>query len=249
MFSYTKKMVSTNIGCSGFHYKHWKGSFYPEKLAQKNWFSYYCEHFNTLELNVTFYRFPRVPTLQQWYRDSPSDFRFAVKAPRAITQFKKFLGTERMLYDFYKAVQDGLQEKCGCCLFQMPPNFQYSEDKLDRILNSLDPALHNVMEFRHASWWNNTVFEQLSAHQISFCGMSHPSLPDDLVQTAPLFYYRFHGKEQLYASAYRLDELQHFADNMGKNSSIKQAYIYFNNDINTHAVYNARELRTILSKF
>jgi uncharacterized protein YecE (DUF72 family) len=242
-------MISTNIGCSGFHYKHWKGSFYPEKLAQKHWFRYYCEHFNTLELNVTFYRFPRVHTLQQWYRDSPADFRFAVKAPRAITQFKKFLGTERMLDDFYKAVQDGLQEKCGCCLFQMPPNFQYSIDKLDRIINSLDPSIPNVMEFRHSSWWNNTVFEQLSANQISFCGMSHPLLPEPLIRTAPLFYYRFHGKEQLYASAYGLDELQGFADTLMQNTLPTTAFIYFNNDINTHAIYNAGELKRILSKF
>lgn len=242
-------MIKPHVGCSGFHYNHWKGSFYPDKLAQKKWFNYYCEHFDTLELNVTFYRFPRVETLAKWYLDSPAHFRFAVKAPRAITQFKKFVGTERMVYDFYKAVGDGLQEKCGCCLFQMPPNFHYAEDKLERIINSLDPSFNNVMEFRHASWWNTTVFEQLSAHGISFCGMSHPSLPDELVQTSALLYYRFHGNEQLYASEYPVDALQRFADDLMKKATGTKAFLYFNNDINTHAVYNARELRTILSKF
>lgn len=242
-------MINPQIGCSGFHYKHWRGTFYPEKLAQKNWFSYYCEHFNTLELNVTFYRFPRVHTLQQWYKDSPAGFCFAVKAPRAITQYKKFIGTDQMLQDFYHAVRDGLEDKCGCCLFQLPPNFRYSVDKLERIVNSLHREVNNVLEFRHPSWWNEAVFRCLREENISFCGMSHPELPSELIRTAPLLYYRFHGKEQLYASSYTTTELLKFSENIQMNSDAARAFIYFNNDINTHAVYNATELKTILGKF
>lgn len=127
-------MVTTHIGCSGFNYKHWKGSFYPDKLAQKNWFNYYCEHFNTLELNVTFYRFPRIHNLQQWYRDSTSN----------------------------------------------------------------------------------------------------------------LIYYRFHGNEQVYASNYTHEALKSFSDALVSNKDAEQAYVFFNNDINTHAIFNAKELKTIL---
>lgn len=242
-------MGSTYIGCSGFHYKHWKGSFYPDKLPQTRWFKHYCEHFDTLELNVTFYRFPRLHTLQRWYEDSPVHFRFAVKAPRAITQFKKFIGTERMLNDFYTTVKEGLKEKCGCCLFQMPPNFQYSPDKLERIINSLDPESNNVMEFRHPSWWHEEVFRRLALHNISFCGMSHPDLPSDVIQTSELLYYRFHGNEQLYASKYAESTLQAFATDLNSREDIKSAFVYFNNDINTHAVSNAIELKTMLSIF
>ena len=75
------------IGCSGFHYKHWRNIFYPEGMATKNWFGYYCEQFNAVELNVTFYRFPQVAFLKTFHIRSPDDFRFAVKAPRAITHY------------------------------------------------------------------------------------------------------------------------------------------------------------------
>lgn len=240
-------MDTTHIGCSGFHYKHWKGSFYPDKLPQTKWFKHYCEHFDTLELNVTFYRFPQLHTLQKWYADSPAHFQFAVKAPKAITQFKKFIGTERMLNDFYTTVSEGLREKCGCYLFQMPPNFLYTPDKLERLVNSLDPAFNNVLEFRHQSWWHEEVFRTLKLQNISFCGMSHPSLPTDVIQTSGLLYYRFHGDEQLYASKYSEASLQDFAARVNLREHLQKAFIFFNNDINTHAISNAMELKTMLS--
>ena len=239
-------MEKWHIGCSGFHYKHWRGSFYPENLAIKNWFSYYTEHFDTLELNVTFYRFPTVPILTSWYEKSANHFRFAVKAPRAITHYKKFNDTERMLNDFYTTVDQGLKEKCGCCLFQMPPNYHYSAEKLEKIISSLHPDFPNVMEFRHESWWQQGVFEELGKHKISFCGMSHPSLPKDVVQNSPLFYFRFHGEDQLYASRYSEKQLVDFSAEIAQNEHIKKAYIFFNNDINTSAIYNARQLKDIL---
>src|SRR5256885_8383092 len=123
------------IGCSGFYYKHWRGIFYPEDLAVKKWFEYYCEHFNTVELNVTFYRFPQVPFLKSWFQRSPDDFRFSVKAPRAITHFKKFIDCAGFLSSFYKVVKKGLKEKVGSILFQLPPRLVYSEEKLQQIID------------------------------------------------------------------------------------------------------------------
>src|ERR1044072_6786414 len=96
-----KIMAKWWIGCSGFHYKHWVGKFYPGDLPQRKWFEFYCEHFDTLELNVTFYRFPQLSSLQSWYKRSPAKFQFAVKAPRAITHYKKFNDIERLISDFY----------------------------------------------------------------------------------------------------------------------------------------------------
>ena len=242
-----KMMVNWHIGCSGFHYKHWKGSFYPEKLAQTKWFSFYCEHFKTLELNVTFYRFPRLKGLETWYNNSPADFKFAVKAPKAITHYKKFNDTEQMISSFYATVEEGLKEKRGCYLFQLPPVYPYDEKKLQRILDALDLSLPNVLEFRHESWWNETVFSTLAAHGVSFCGMSHTDLPDVVIKNGPLFYFRFHGKEQLYASRYSKEELQSFANGVNGEAAGNQAYVFFNNDINTSAVYNAKELQEMIS--
>lgn len=164
-------------GCSGFHYKDWKEVFYPKEVPQTKWFEYYCRHFNTIELNVTFYRFPRPEALQSWYNRSPKDFKFSVKAPQLITHYKNFKDCERMLGDFYASVYEGLQEKLGCVLFQMPPRVSYSQEILERIIENLNPSFDNVVEFREATWWNDKVFKQLKKYKISFCGVSHSKLP------------------------------------------------------------------------
>jgi uncharacterized protein YecE (DUF72 family) len=231
-----------HIGCSGFHYKHWRGTFYPEKLAMTKWFDFYCKHFSTLELNVTFYRFPQLSFLQTWYDKSPADFRFAVKAPRAITHYKKFNDTTELLNSFYSTINDGLRDKLGPVLFQIPPSYNYTEEKLDKILNALNPAFNNVLEPRHASWWQDDIYKRLAQHNITFCGMSHPSLPDDIVQNTSSVYYRFHGMEQLYYSLYTKDYLQRVVDTVKANDSIKESWFYFNNDIETHAIYNAKDM-------
>ncbi|MEJ6979582.1 DUF72 domain-containing protein [Pedobacter sp. P351] len=235
-------MINWRIGCSGFHYKHWKGTFYPEDLAHRKWFNHYCQFFNTLELNVTFYRFPRLSFLENWRSKSPEGFRFAVKAPRAITHYKKFIGTTDLITDFYNTIREGLQDKLGCVLFQLPPNFHYSEDHLAKITSSLDNSFLNVVEFRHASWWTENVYEKLALKNISFCGMSHPTLPHDIISNTSLLYYRMHGEGQLYSSNYENHQLQNFVTEIKTKKNIKDAYIFFNNDIHTYAVYNALEM-------
>jgi uncharacterized protein YecE (DUF72 family) len=230
------------IGCSGFHYKHWKGIFYPDKLAQSKWFDHYHNHFKTLELNVTFYRFPRLPYLEEWYRKSPDLFKFSVKAPRAITHYKKFVDAQKYLQDFYGTSREGLKEKLGCILFQMPERMVYKEQKLEQIIESLDPAFTNVLEFRNASWWNQEVYNKLAAHNITFCGMSHPRLPDDVIQNTSTLYFRFHGVPHLYKSKYDISTLERISDEIENNEAIKQAFIYFNNDIDGSAITNAFEM-------
>ena len=241
-------MAKWFIGCSGFHYKHWKGTFYPEKLAQRKWFDFYCEHFNTLELNVTFYRFPRLPFLQTWYNNSTPSFRFAVKAPRAITHYKKFNDSERMISDFYNTIQEGLQEKLGTVLFQMPPRFNYTEERLNRIIDSLDKSFNNVLEFRDKSWWNAEVYKELAKKKITFCGMSHPSLPDDIIQNTSVFYYRMHGVPNLYQSPYTIADLKKIIKEVEDCKKTKKAYIYFNNDIDVSAVKNAKQMIELVKK-
>lgn len=226
-------------GCSGFHYKHWKGNFYPQGLPEKKWFEYYCQFFNSLELNVTFYRFPQLGMLQSWYNKCPDDFHFAVKAPRMITHFKKFLDVDSLFKEFYHTVGTGLGHKLGCILFQLPPSFHFSEQHLDRIINSLDTSFKNVVEFRHLEWWRPEVFQKLEQNNISFCGMSHPDFPEDIVTTSKLLYYRMHGREQLYASDYSHAELDQLSIHLKTQDKLEQAYVFFNNDINGYAPLNA----------
>jgi uncharacterized protein YecE (DUF72 family) len=231
-----------HIGCSGFHYKDWKGKFYPEGLPQRKWFDFYCKHFKTLELNVTFYRFPQLSFLQNWYGKSPADFRFAVKAPRAITHYKKFNDTTDLITSFYDTINNGLQEKLGPVLFQLPPSFSYDDERLERIINNLNPSFKNVLELRHVSWWNSDVYQKLAKHNITFCGMSHPALPDDVIQNTPVVYYRFHGVPILYRSPYSKDFLQKVIHAVKQNSQTHEGWFYFNNDYDAVGVYNAKDM-------
>lgn len=231
-----------HVGCSGFHYKHWKGVFYPEKLPQRRWFGFYQQHFRTLELNVTFYRFPQLSALESWYQQSPPDFRFSVKAPRLITHYKQFHDCAQLLADFYGTVQEGLREKLGPVLFQLPPRLTYAEDRLARIVESLDPAFRNVVEFRHPSWWLGQVYRELARRHIAFVGQSHPALPDEVVTNTELVYYRFHGTPELYKSPYPEEFLRRVASEIQAPGHVKEAYLYFNNDIDASAIGNARQM-------
>ncbi|MEJ7740507.1 MAG: DUF72 domain-containing protein [Chitinophagaceae bacterium] len=229
------------IGCSGFHYPEWKLLFYPEKLPQSKWFEYYCQHFNTLEVNGTFYRFPNAAFLQKWYSKSPASFQFSVKVPRLITHYKQFIETERMLGDFYASIYEGLQEKLACVLFQLPERAVFSEERLNRISNSVDPSFTNVIEFRHESWWQQSVYQELAKHSIIFCSQSHPKLPDSVIQHLPIVYYRFHGVPTLYKSQYQKKQLQHIVDEISQPGHVKQAYIYFNNTMGMAGIRNAKQ--------
>jgi uncharacterized protein YecE (DUF72 family) len=235
------------IGCSGFHYNDWKNIFYPEGLAQKNWFSFYCEHFNTLELNVTFYNFPKITMLKNWYAKSPEGFLFSVKAPRLITHYKKFTESKSLLADFYHTVGNGLQEKAGAMLFQLPASIVYSEEKLTQIVTCMDSQFQNVVEFRHASWWNAHVYKEFKKAKISFCNISHPDLKNIPVNTAPYFYFRFHGVPELYQSLYKKTELQIIVETIQGYKNMKQAYIYFNNTAGGSAIQNAKEIQELLN--
>ncbi|RZK01522.1 MAG: DUF72 domain-containing protein, partial [Flavobacterium sp.] len=158
--------MAWRIGCSGFHYKEWKEVFYPTGLAQKDWFKFYCEHFNTIEINASFYKMPTEKSLNKWFEESAEDFLFTMKAPRLITHYKKLNDCKEDIDNFYQLVSNGLKEKLGCVLFQFPPSFSFTQERLEKITLLLAPTVKNVVEFRHSSWWNEEVFNELSAKGI-----------------------------------------------------------------------------------
>lgn len=233
------------IGCSGFYNSSWKKSFYPEKLPSKKWFEYYSTQFNTLEINSSFYRYPKLQVLQKWVNDSPDDFKFSIKAPRTVTHYRRFINAEQPLLDFYNLISEGLKEKLGPVLFQLPASFTYTPERLDLIIHSLDPQFINVIEFRHTSWMQPEIYEILEKSGITYCSMSHPSLPDDLVITGSRAYIRFHGVPELYKSSYSAEYLSQWA-NAIKQERPEQCFIYFNNTITTAAIENAVTLRRLL---
>jgi uncharacterized protein YecE (DUF72 family) len=231
------------IGCSGFHYKEWKGKFYPEKLPQTKWLNYYCNHFNTLELNSTFYRFPQISFLEKWYNKTPDNFLFSVKAPKLITHYKQFENSDQELKDFYGTIQEGLKNKLGCVLFQFPASLAFSDDKLDKIVNGMDDSFDNVLEFRNISWWNEKVFSALKKKKTIFCGVSINNLPGDPVIISDTMYYRFHGVPKLYYSLYEEKEIKKVADAITNTKKINRAFVYFNNTASMAAIENARWLQ------
>lgn len=236
------------IGCSGFYYPEWKDKFYPPKLPKNKWFEYYTTQFNTLELNNTFYRFPEIKTLENWYKKSPEDFIFSVKVPRSITHYNKFMDSEDLLSEFYSVISKGLKEKLGCILFQLPPNLHMNDEKLELIVKSLNPDFSNVIEFRHESWWNESVYKALADKNIIFCGMNHPRLPDDIIMNTSTVYYRFHGAPQLYKSEYSEETLEEFAKQITTAKQIENVFVYFNNTMNLAAIKNANMLIEIVKK-
>ncbi|WP_343535650.1 DUF72 domain-containing protein [Pedobacter sp.] len=234
-----------NIGCSGFYYKEWKDFFYPKDLAQKDWFKFYCEYFNTIEINASFYKLPTEKSLEKWFNDSPTDFIFTMKAPRLITHYKQLKNCKTDTANFYHLLNNGLKEKLAGVLFQFPPSFHYTEEKLERLLQTLDSSFKNVVEFRHASWWNEDVFTQLKAHRIVFASQSYPKgLPEEVVVTDSAIYYRFHGKPVLYKSTYELSAIKYFFEQIPETA--EEVFVYFNNTWGFGAIENAKQLQALV---
>ena len=237
--------MKINTGCSGFYNRHWKGVFYPEDLAQSKWFTFYCEHLSALELNVTFYKFPTVKIMDNWYKKSPADFTFSIKTPRVITHYKKLKDCSQELDDFYNVCEIGLKEKLGCLLFQFPPSFKYSAETLELILKSMKPQFKNVVEFRHISWWNKEVYDALEEYNIIFCSVSLPQLPEDIIVTNSTAYFRLHGNSKQFYSSYSDQYLLNLHNYLIKSKKIKDAYVFFNNTASTAGILNAQHFKLI----
>lgn len=236
--------LKLHIGCSSYYNSNWKPEFYPKDLVKSKWFDFYCEHFSTYEMNGTFYKAPTLKVMQNWYDKSPENFIYTVKAPKTITHLKRFKDCKDDIKTFYQVCKEGLKEKLGLLLFQLPPSFHYSEENLELVLNSLDSSFKNVVEFRHESWWKKEVFEILERHKIIFCNVSHPTLPDSIFKTNSIGYFRFHGSPKMFYSSYNKDYLQQILLEIRKNS-FEEFYIYFNNTASTAGVLNALEMKKL----
>lgn len=241
------KKLQIHIGTSAFNNSYWKGIFYPEGLPRNKWFAYYCEHFNTYEMNGTFYKFPTVKSLQAWYYKVPEKFMFSVKAPKQITHFKKFVDCKAVIDDFYSICRQGLGNKLACVLFQLPPSFAYSPEKLELILSSLNPNFKNVIEFRNESWWKQEVYDELEKNNVIFCNVSYPKLPDTIIATSTTGYIRLHGDPKLFYSAYSSDYLEALHTSILKQNNWDEVFIYFNNTASTAGILNAVEMKNFIA--
>ncbi|WP_347052048.1 DUF72 domain-containing protein [Flavobacterium olei] len=230
------------IGCSSYYNSFWKNVFYPQNLPSKKWFEFYCQHFDTYEFNASFYKFPTVRVFENWYNKSPENFLFSVKVPKEITHLKKLNDCESLLNEFYEVCKTGMKDKLAAVLFQFPPSYAYSREKLDAIIGILNYDFKNVIEFRHESWWNDEVWNLFKENNITFCSVSHPSLPQTIFTDFPMIYLRFHGIPRLFHSSYSTDELQH----IDKKIHSKSGFVYFNNTASEAGILNALELKRMI---
>ncbi|MBU8882031.1 DUF72 domain-containing protein [Kaistella sp. DKR-2] len=227
------------IGCSGFSNRDWKGYFFPEDLPSKDQLNHYSEKFNSVEINSTFYRRPRPQTLENWYTKTGADFKFFVKIPKTITHIKRLAEMSTETLDFCNHIHTGIREKLAGFLFQLPPTFHFSNENLEKVLETVDGQYLNVVEFRHKSWWNDEVLETLKKKNIVFSGVSFPKdIPDEFTLNNDEFaYYRLHGVPVLFKSEYSEDEISKLAETIRKAN--RTVYVFFNNTWGVAALNNA----------
>lgn len=234
-----------HLGCSGWYYNDWKGRFYPEKLNKSKWLEYYSEHFDTVEINNTFYRFPTEKTVKGWYIRTPEDFNITLKANQLITHRRRFKNTGSTIDRFY-GLAEILKNKLSCILFQIPPQKSKDINLLKSAIEQLDPSKNNVFEFRHTSWFDDEVYDTLKESNVGFCSISSSDFPEELIITSDFGYIRFHGKcKERYHYLYSEKELSNWGDKI-KNKNLKSIFCYFNNDYNANAPKNCQYLKGIL---
>jgi len=233
-----------HLGTSGWSYSGWRGRFYPEELSQKDWLSFYAQHFNTVEINMTFYRYPKPETLEGWLSKVPEDFKFTLKANRQITHRKKIKDVQSEVRYFY-ILADKLRNQLGCILFQLPPSLTLDMDLLKEFLSIMSTDYKNVIEFRHESWYTDEVYNLLKSYSVIFCTVSSAKVPKTEVKTAETCYFRLHGLTGGYRYSYSEEELKNWAESI-KKTEAKECFIYFNNDYHAHAVANCKSLGQFL---
>ena len=211
------------VGTSGYSYKEWKGSFYPEKLQQKEMLRYYAERFAAVEINGSFYRMPSAANLKSWAEEVPAGFQFAFKAPQAITHFKRLKDAEEATEKFCEETAV-LKLRRGPLLFGLHPNHQKDVLRLQTFLRQLTNGVRIAFEFRHASWFDDEVFDCLRAHRVALCINDEDKSPwAELVETTDWGYLR------LRREAYTDQSLTAWIKQL-KGQKWKEAYVFFKHE-------------------
>jgi len=238
------------IGTSGWSYDHWDDVLYPAGTPPRHRLAYYVAEFRTVELNASFYRWPKSATFASWRRRLPEGFRLTVKAPRGLTHSKRLLHPDQWCR-WIERDWHTLYDRRGVLLVQLPPGMARDDPRLDYFLAQLLWWVPVAVEFRHDSWVCDDVFALLERHRAAYVVMSGAGLPCVLRATAPLVYLRLHGPDHdwLYGGSYSDADLHWWGDRIREwQSDGRDVYAYFNNDGGGNAVRNARTLRAILDR-
>ena len=238
------------IGISGYNYKGWRGNFYPQTLPVREWLPYASRHFNSIELNGTFYSLKTPAIYRRWKEQTPDGFTFAIKGSRFITHNKKLAGSEPALANFFASGILELAEATGPFLWQLPATYPFDRSRVEhffrllpagstaaaRLATEHDPRIvpsptlrplartryRHALEPRHPSWFSEPCYDLLRAHGVALViADTAGKFPYAEVLTADFVYVRLHGSEALYASRYSDVELDHWADRLAAWSAAK----------------------------
>lgn len=236
------------IGCSGWNFKHWRERFYPKGLPVARWFEFYAEHFDTVEINNSFYRLPKPETFAKWRDQAPPGFCYAVKANRYITQAKKLIDPEEPLERMMTSVRH-VGDRLGPILYQLPSSLGLNLERLKQFLSVLPRDVTSVFEFRDRSWYGPETYGLLERHGASFCIHDMAGSASERIAVGPIAYVRFHGGKGKYWGRYSDDALLGWADWMVEQAdSGRSVWAYFNNDIHADAIHDAQTLRSMVGQ-
>jgi uncharacterized protein YecE (DUF72 family) len=197
--------MTLHVGTSGYSYKEWKGSFYPEKISAKDMLRFYSERLSTVEINATFYRLPQKSTLENWKQQVPKNFRFSLKAPQRITHFKR-LNEVADDTKYFLDLAATLEDQLGVVLFQLPPNMKKDLPRLETFLSALPTQPRAAFEFRHPTWFDDDVLELLRTRNCALCVSDTDDMPvTHIDQTADWGYLRL--RRVLYSEEHLKDWL------------------------------------------
>lgn len=227
------------VGTSGFSYPEWRGNFYPAGLPGEEMLRHYSRVFRSVEVNNTFYRFPGTTQVEQWRKATPRGFRFSIKAHRLITHIKR-------LRDVGEAVRtqldriEGLKDRRGPVLFQLPPSLRRDLPLLKEFLSAL-PPVPLAVEFRHASWYDHKVYDALAEHRAALAIMESDEDEPVMEFVGPLVYLRLHR------SAYPPAAMKTWARRIREQINRKKdVYAYFTHEDGAPAPAYAGQLRTMV---
>ena len=200
------------VGTSGYSYKEWKGSFYPEKIPAKEMLSYYAGRLSTVEINATFYRMPQKSMLENWKEQVSPTFRFSLKAPQRVTHFKRLKETEDETKYFFETAEI-LGDQLGVVLFQLPPNMKKDLPRLEKFLQQLPATPRAAFEFRHPTWFDDDVLEVLKGRNLALVISDTDDMPTTHIdKTADWGYLRLrrvnYSEENLSEWVVRINQQQ-----------------------------------------
>jgi uncharacterized protein YecE (DUF72 family) len=254
----TRQRPSARVGCSGWHYASWAGRYYEASLPKSKWLETYARDFDTVELNNSFYRLPAAAQFLRWKEAVPPDFLFSVKASRFLTHLKRLRDPEAPL-DLLLTRASELGSRLGPILYQLPPRWVPDEDRLQVFIDALPRevkagrsriSLMHVLEFRDERGYLQPVVGLLRARDVTLCVHDMSGSQSPRIVTNNLAYIRFHGYGAKYGGSYPAATLKSWASWLNEllHHGV-DVFAYFNNDIDGHAVRDARRLKSMLSEW